>query len=77
LHILTTDANELVQPIHDRMPVILPEADYTKWLDPKPRDPGELLEMLRPYPAGEMATRPVGLYVNNARFDDAKCLESA
>lgn len=75
--IVTTTANEAVKPIHDRMPVILPAADYAKWLDPKPRDPGELVEMLRPYPAEAMTTRAVGLHVNNARFDDPQCLEPA
>lgn len=57
--ILTTDANDLTQPIHDRMPVILKLEDHDLWLDPDVRDPNLLKPLLRPYPSGEMIVQPV------------------
>jgi putative SOS response-associated peptidase YedK len=75
--ILTTDPNELVAPIHNRMPVILPAADYPKWLDPGVSDAAELSPLLAPYPAGGMEAYPVGLYVNSPAHDDPRCIEPA
>lgn len=69
--ILTTAANDLVRPVHERMPVIVAPADFDAWLDSKsPRG----REVLRPYPAEAMTALPVGTRVNNARFDDAGCV---
>ena len=51
--ILTTDPNELMEPIHNRMPVILARKDYERWM--APADPAHLpVDLLRPYPADEM-----------------------
>ena len=66
---LTTEANEVVKPIHDRMPVIIAAGDYQQWLDAKTIKTEKLTELLRPYPAAEMASHPVGLGVNNPRYD--------
>jgi len=63
--IITTDANELLSPIHDRMPVILDPAAYDLWLDPAARSPIDLQKWLRPYPAAEMVAYPVSPRVNN------------
>jgi putative SOS response-associated peptidase YedK len=73
--ILTTDANELVTPIHDRMPVILPESDYDRWLDPSVNRPELLMGLLRPYPAEAMAAYPVGTKVNRAEYDGPELIE--
>jgi putative SOS response-associated peptidase YedK len=73
--ILTTDANDLVRSIHDRMPVILPSDAYARWLDPQLQDPEMLQPLLRPFPAEQMAAYPVSRLVNNPRHNDAKCLE--
>jgi putative SOS response-associated peptidase YedK len=54
--IITTTPNELVAPIHDRMPVILHQADEHRWIDPRP-DTG-LTELLQPFPADKMAAIP-------------------
>ncbi|MNY17416.1 putative SOS response-associated peptidase YedK [compost metagenome] len=62
--ILTTEANALVRPVHDRMPVILAPAAYEAWLDPRLRDPAALMPMLAPYPASEMRSYPVSPKVN-------------
>src|SRR5262249_35050656 len=48
--ILTTEANEVVRPLHDRMPVLLDPRDYAAWLDPSGQKPA-LLELLRPCPS--------------------------
>ncbi|NUP95079.1 MAG: SOS response-associated peptidase, partial [Planctomycetaceae bacterium] len=52
--LLTTEANDLVRPIHDRMPVFLPPAAFADWLDPDIDQPGPLLALLAPYPAAAM-----------------------
>jgi putative SOS response-associated peptidase YedK len=71
--IITTQANELSAEIHDRMPVILDERDYDRWLEPA-SDPAELQGVLHPYPAGQMKAEPVNMRVNNVRNDDAECI---
>jgi putative SOS response-associated peptidase YedK len=75
--ILTTDANEAVRKIHDRMPAILAPADHAAWLDPAERDPERLGPLLRPYPAAEMIAVAVSPRVNDPRNDDPQCLERA
>ncbi|MEW5724788.1 MAG: SOS response-associated peptidase [Thermodesulfobacteriota bacterium] len=73
--ILTTTANELVQKIHDRMPVILDSEDYASWLEGEEENLEKKLALLRPYPAGEMESWPVSSYVNNIRHEGPHCLE--
>jgi putative SOS response-associated peptidase YedK len=75
--ILTTEANELVRPVHDRMPVILPERHWATWLDAGLQGAGELVPLLRPYPADAMRAYPVGPLVNNPRNDGPECLAPA
>jgi putative SOS response-associated peptidase YedK len=72
--IVTTTANAAVEPVHDRMPVILPEADWERWLDPSESDPARLLPLLRPYPPDQMEAIPVSPVVNNAKHDGPDCL---
>src|SRR5262249_32156846 len=71
--ILTTDANELTKPIHDRMPVIVDPRDFKLWLDPAER-PDVLQEMLRPYPPKSMEAYPVSTFVNNRRNRGPRCV---
>ena len=73
--IVTTAANQLVAPLHDRMPLILSPADYARWLDPRLTHDEDLKPLLRPFPSEEMALYPVGPAVNDARFDDPRCIE--
>jgi putative SOS response-associated peptidase YedK len=68
--IITTKANEVLEPIHPRMPVILKPADFELWLS-LDRDAGELL---RPYPSNEMETWKVSPRVNGSALDDAEML---
>lgn len=72
--LLTTDANDLVRPIHDRMPVILPRAAHADWLDPDIGQPGPVLALLAPYPAEAMAAHAVGALVNAVRNDGPGCV---
>jgi putative SOS response-associated peptidase YedK len=69
--IVTTEPNALVGRIHDRMPVILPGAEYGLWLDPAVQDVERLHALLRPYPEDEMLAHPVGTQVNNPASDSA------
>jgi len=70
--IVTTTPNEVVAPIHKRMPVILPPTAYLAWLDPRLRT--DLLPLLKPYPAEEMDAHPVSDLVNNPKNDRAECV---
>lgn len=72
--ILTTEPNELMAQIHNRMPVILEEADWEAWLDPEP-NPEQDLHLLRPYPAHKMAAYPISTLVNNPRNDTPEIIE--
>ena len=72
--IITTDANELSRPIHDRMPVILSVEDYDLWLDPGVEERAKLESLLQPYDPTRMAADPVSTFVNNVRNDDDRCV---
>ncbi|MDZ8078268.1 MAG: SOS response-associated peptidase [Nostoc sp. DcaGUA01] len=72
--ILTTSANELLQPIHERMPVILESQDYDLWLDSQVQTPQTLQQLLRPYPAPAMTAYPVSTIVNNSRHNSPECI---
>jgi putative SOS response-associated peptidase YedK len=71
--IITTDANRLAAKVHDRMPVILNEADYDCWLDPSFDDRAKLEKLIKPFPVKTMTVRPVSTYVNNVKNQGEKC----
>jgi len=73
--LLTTEPNELMAPIHNRMPVILNPDAYDDWLDPDQQNVARLATLLGSYPAEDMVANPVSRLVNNARFDDPRCVE--
>ena len=75
--VLTTAANALMQPIHDRMPVILPAEAYEEWLDPRNTSARGLETLLQPYPVAAMQVHPVSPRVNSVRNDDAALMEAA
>jgi putative SOS response-associated peptidase YedK len=75
--IITGPPNELVAPIHDRMPVILPKQDYADWLDPENTDPLELLPLLKPYPPREMEAFAVSRLVNAPANNSPECIAPA
>jgi len=71
--IITTEPNELVAKIHDRMPVILQRDLYDAWLGPE-QDQGKLQTMLKPYAAAKMESYRVSTLVNNTRNDVPECI---
>jgi putative SOS response-associated peptidase YedK len=72
--IVTTEPNELMKSIHERMPVIIAPEDYHIWLDTQGQDSESIKQLLRPYSAKEMIAYPVGSLVNNPRYNHADCL---
>lgn len=73
--IITTDANSLIAPIHDRMPVILDGAAADEWLLPHHRDPAALKQLLVPAPDDLLVPRRVSRRVNDVKNDDPSVLE--
>jgi putative SOS response-associated peptidase YedK len=66
--LITTDPNELMEPFHDRMPVIVRPRDYDRWMTPA--DPSRLpVDLLRPYPPEEMLAWKVASAVGNVKND--------
>jgi putative SOS response-associated peptidase YedK len=74
--IITTEPNELMAPIHRRMPVVLPEQHIEQWLDRSYKDIDQLKKLLVPYPAKKMKAYRVSSLVSNPRNDAAECLQS-
>ena len=75
--IITTGPNDLVRPVHDRMPVILDEDYVDLWLDQKQEDLDKLQKLLRPAPESLLMPTSVSQRVNSVKNDDAACLEPA
>ncbi len=73
--IITTEPNELVRPIHDRMPVILPKDAEDFWLDSAVEDHTRLLDLLQPYQASEMSAFTVSTLVNSVKNNSPECIE--
>ena len=73
--IIVTDANEIMRPIHDRMPVILAPEDWVAWLEAEAKDAQALQNMLKPYPVEGMVAWLVSTKVNSPRNDSTECLE--
>ena len=71
--IITTEANEVIKPIHPRMPVILTPKDFKEWLDPENTKPSPRL--LQPLPSTEMEAHPVSHSVNNIQNNDENCVK--
>ncbi len=74
--ILTTQANELVEQVHDRMPVILQQETYDLWLDPQVHDRELLQPLLHPYPSETMTSYPVTTLVNSPKNNSPECITS-
>jgi putative SOS response-associated peptidase YedK len=73
--IITTKPNEIVAPIHDRMPVIVHPGDYSDWLEPHQLPSGRLESLLAPHPPDLMEAVAVGTHVNNPKNEDPRCIE--
>jgi putative SOS response-associated peptidase YedK len=72
--IITTEPNDLLGKLHNRMPVILPPDAYTQWLETTPQQPANLQQLLVPFPSDQMEVYPVSNLVNNPAFDQPECI---
>ena len=72
--IITTEAAELMQPIHDRMPVIISPSNYPQWLD-KTADENRAFDLMRKEAYADMTATPVSDWVNNPQHEDKRCVE--
>ena len=75
--ILTTSPNDIVRPVHNRMPVILKPSDYALWLDSQERTPDQLQPLLAPYSAESMQSYPVSTYVNSPQNNSPQCIQAS
>jgi len=73
--IITTGPNELIKPIHNRMPVIIARESRAAWLDSENQDTDSLRGMLKPYPFREMEAYEVSRFVNSPANNSPKCIE--
>jgi putative SOS response-associated peptidase YedK len=74
--IITTEANSVVSPVHDRMPVILPKELEDDWLNPDIVEVEQVLKLIQPRPASEMEAFKVGLAVGNTRNNSPELINS-
>lgn len=73
--ILTTSPNDLLSSIHNRMPVVLPQDQWSSWLDPDNHDTDALQQLMAPYPSALMAEHPVSTLVNKVANNTADLVE--
>lgn len=71
---ITTEANEVLKPVHDRMPIILKSHDYDFWLDRKIKDTGKLQNLLVPFEAAKMDSHAVSRSINNPAADSKELI---
>lgn len=71
--IIVTDANDLLRPLHERMPVIVEPGDYGFWLDVDHFDQSRLRSLLRPFPSERLEAYRVSPRVNSPQYDDEQC----
>jgi putative SOS response-associated peptidase YedK len=73
--IITTNANDLLKPIHNRMPAIIPREKETVWIDPSVQDKETLLTLINPYPSEDMEFTKVSQMVNSPGNDSPECIK--
>jgi putative SOS response-associated peptidase YedK len=73
--LMTTEPNELAAKVHDRMPVLLHARDVPRWLDPTVTEPDQVTDLLGPFPAAEMDSRPVSRKVSNPDNEGPELIE--
>lgn len=73
--IITTEAHKIIQPFHDRMPVIIKPDDYEKWLDPENKNVAWLEKRLEPYKGRDLEAFYVSHFVNNVRNQGKECIK--
>jgi putative SOS response-associated peptidase YedK len=73
--IITTEPNELVRPVHNRMPVILRQEDEEQWLDVSRTPFTQAKSLLKPYPEELMDAHDVSPIVNSTKYDGPECIQ--
>ena len=73
--IITTEANEMAEQVHHRMPVIVPRQQQALWLDPGVQESDKLKAILQPYPAEAMTCYEVSRLVNSPKNNSPACIE--
>lgn len=73
--ILTTTANEVVAPLHDRMPVILSKDNFDAWLAPGDANADSLMPLMAPFAARELVSVPANPICNSPKYDGPECLQ--
>ncbi len=73
--IITTDANRLLEPVHNRMPVIIGRDDQEKWLSPDNKDGEKLKELLKPFSSEDMDYYAVSTQVNSPSYNSPDCIK--
>lgn len=72
--ILTTAANKMIEPLHDRMPVMLEQKDWQRWLDSEMTDPSQLVDLYESRPWDNLQYWPVTTEMNSPRFNSPECI---
>lgn len=73
--LLTTDANEIMRPVHDRLPCILKKEDEEEWLNPDNAELGQLEKLLKPFPSDEMEMFPVSQLINSPKNNSSDLIK--
>ena len=75
ISLLTTEPNDFMKPLHNRMPVILHKEDYEEWMFTDPTEVDRLTHLFRPFPSEAMTAYPVTHYVGKATNEGIECIE--
>ncbi|MGB7931162.1 MAG: SOS response-associated peptidase [Gammaproteobacteria bacterium] len=73
--IIVLPANEVMKPLHDRMPAIIAPAHYELWLDPRVTDKADIMGCLNSAPSTNLLTYPVSTWVNSPKHNDDRCIQ--
>lgn len=72
---MTRIRNEVMKPIHERMPAIIAPAHYDLWLDPRITDKDEIMRYLNSAPSSSLKFYPISPWVNSPEHDDERCIQ--
>jgi putative SOS response-associated peptidase YedK len=75
--IIVMPSNEVMKPIHERMPAIIAPAHYVLWLDSRVSDKQEIMQYLTSAPSSQLTVYPVSTWVNVPKHDDERCIQAA
>ena len=75
--IIVMPANQVMKPIHERMPAIIAPADYDLWLDPGVTEKKQIMKCLSGAPSSRLTAYPVSTLVNSPKNEDERCIQPA